>query len=496
MKYFVGIDLGTQSMKGILMSPEGVQITSAGASYIPDFPRPNWCEQDVYAWECALRDIIQKLMEKASVKPEEIGMIGFASQNGGVVPIGHDGKPLRKCILWLDRRAEPQCEYIGKHITEDEALHLIGSPVTSTLRAPKIMWLRDNEPQVYEKTKAFLEVGEYMVHFLTGELVSDYAHSAITALYDVENRKWSERMMDITGIEASKLCPIKAATDIAGNLTAKTAEFLGLTTATQAVVGSGDYNASAIGSGFVGTGKILNVMGTSEIIAGACDKPVYDDAKLLKTHLHVDPTLWQLEQAALISGACERWFLDNFARTSFDEMNAEAAKVSAGSEGLIFFPALGGANSPEVNGTARGFFFGMTMSHTLPYLTRALYEGCSYAFRDSIERLNALGMGNGEIIATGGGTRSAIWVQIKADLIGKPIKIVENSDTTALGAAIFAGVAQGNFSNLNEAVNRLIKYGREFEPNLALKAQYDEAYAFYRELYYHNKPMFEKYKKV
>lgn len=494
MKHFIGIDLGTQSMKGILMAPDGTQLAQASVSYIPDFPRPNWCEHDVTVWENALRDVVQSLIAASSVTPSEVGMIGFASQCGGVVPIGYDGVPLRKCILWLDRRSEPQCEKIKEHISVEDALHLVGSAITSTLRAPKIMWLRDNEPEVYQKTMAFLEVGEYMVYFLTGELVSDYAHTSITCLYDVANREFSPRMSKITGINPDKLCEVRAAADIAGNLKKNVAEFLGLTEATQVVVGSGDQHAGSIGSGLVGPGQILNIMGTSEIIAGASAAPVYDEANLLKTHLHVDPKYWQIEQGALISGACMRWYVDNLARMTYAEMNAEAAKVPAGSNGLLFLPALSGSNSPEVNGYARGIFFGLTMSHTLPFLTRAVYEGCAFAFRDNINRLISMNMGDGDIIATGGGTKSELWMQIKADVVGKEIKVIKNCEPTALGAAMLAGVAQKNFSSFQEAVDQLLEYGRSYTPNPAMKSVYDNMYGFYRNLYFTNKPLFEQYK--
>lgn len=493
MKHFIGIDLGTQSMKGILLNPSGKLVSSKTASYYPEFPKPNWCEHDVKDWEDALTKIIHGLLAESGVDKREIGMIGFASQCGGLVPIGYDGEALRKAILWLDHRAEPQCDEIRKSITDDECLHIIGSSVTSTLRAPKILWMRENEPDLYEKTMAFLEVGEYMVFYLTGRLASDYAHSSITALFDVGKKQWSEQMLKITGIDKAKLAPVMAAADIAGHLLPEIAGRLGLSEETQVVVGSGDQHAGSIGSGLVLPGQILNIMGTSEIVAGAFAKPVYDEEKLLKTHLHVDPNLWQIEQGSLVSGACVRWYVDNVARLSYEEMNSAAEKVTAGSDGLLFLPALSGSNSPRINGYARGIFFGLTMRHTLAHMTRAVYEGNSYAFRDNIERLNAMGMKDAKIIATGGGTRSPLWMQIKADMIGKEIQIVNNPEPTALGAAMLAGVAQKNFSSFGEAAEALLEYGRVYTPNPTLKGIYDDMYGFYRELYFGNEKLFEHY---
>lgn len=494
MKHFIGIDLGTQSMKGILLNPEGRLLSTKTASYYPDFPRANWCEHDAGAWEAALREIVPAMVAEAGIAPDDVGALGFASQCGGLVPVGRDGNPVRKAILWLDRRAEPQCDAIRSHISDDECLHLIGSSVTSTLRAPKILWMRENEPELYEKTAYFLEVGEYMVYRLTGALTSDYAHTSITALFDVGKKEWSPRMLDITGISTDTLGKVMAAADMAGTLLPDQAKALGLSERTAVVVGSGDQHAGSIGSGLVGPGQILNIMGTSEIVAGAFDHPVYDEAKLLKTHLHVDPALWQIEQGSLISGACVRWYVDNVARMGYDELNEGAAKIPAGSDGLVFFPALSGSNSPVINGYARGIFFGLTMSHTLPHMTRALYEGNSYAFRDNIERLKVLGMDDCRIIATGGGTRSPVWMQIKADLVGMPIQVVDNPEPTALGAAMLAGVALGNFKDFGQAANCLLKYGRVYEPDPSQKARYDEMYGLYRQLYFANEPVFDHYK--
>jgi len=494
MKHFIGIDLGTQSMKGILLAPDGRLLSTKTASYYPDFPRANWCEQDAAAWENALAEIVPAMVQEAGISPADVGALGFASQCGGLVPVGRDGRPVRKAILWLDRRAEPQCDAIRSQITDDECLHLIGSSMTSTLRAPKILWMRDNEPELYEKTAWFLEVGEYMVYHLTGALTSDFAHTSITALFDVGRKEWSQRMLDITGIDPDKLGKVMAAADVAGTLLPERAKALGLSEQTAVVVGSGDQHAGSIGSGLVGPGQILNIMGTSEIVAGAFDHPVYDEVKLLKTHLHVDPTLWQIEQGSLISGACVRWYVDNVARMGYDELNEAAAKVPAGSDGLVFFPALSGSNSPVINGYARGMFFGLTMSHTLPHMTRALYEGNSYAFRDNIERLVALGMTDCRVIATGGGTRSSLWMQIKADLIGMPIQVVDNPEPTALGAAMLAGVAMHNFKDFGEAASCLLRYGRTYEPDPSAKAQYDDMYGLYRQLYFTNEPVFNFYK--
>ena len=496
MKYFIGIDLGTQSTKGMLFDPQGKLVGEHSEQYLPDFPHPNWAEIDATIWVKALKNVIAGLMAENGVAGSNIGMISIATLCGNMLPIDKAGNPLRKCILWLDRRSEPQCERLNNQITEDEACKLIGTPITASLPALKMMWLKENEPEVFDKTVMFLEPGEYLAYYMTGEIKADYSNASVSGLYDVANREWSPKMCQLAGVTIEKLPQVQASVDIVGHLKADVAEYLGLTTATQVVTGAGDQHASSIGSGLVGTGDIFNIMGTSEIIASASDHVVYDDSRILKTHLHVDPKLWQIEQGALLTGASVRWFRDNVARVSFDDMNVLAEKAPVGSKGLIFLPALSGSTSPKTNDLARGIFFGLTMSHDFESITRSVFEGCAYGFRDSIESLNTMGMGTGEIIAGGGGINSAIWMQIKADMIGKVIKILKTSDSTPLGAGMIAGVAQKNFASLEEASEQLVKYGKVYEPNPKNKARYDELYAMYRDLYDASCPVFEHYKTI
>lgn len=496
MKYFIGLDLGTQSSKGMLFNPEGAKVAEANAQYLPDFPHPGWAEQDVNVWIEAIRNIIGKLLTENKVAKEDIGMLAFACQCGGMVPVDKDGNPLRKCILWLDKRAEDQCDRVRSEISDDESFKLIGSSVSASLRAMKIMWVREHEPEIYRRAAYFMEPGEFLVHYLTGERVGDYAHASITGLYDIAKREWSDKMSRITGIPLETMCPVHPADEVVGNLRSEAAMSIGLTSNTKIVVGTGDQFASTVGAGLVKAGNILNVMGTAEIIAVTADHVAYDPNKILRPHLHMDPKLWQIEQGGMISGAAVRWFKDNVARSSFDEMNELAAQSVPGSNGMLFFSALNGACAPVFNDSARGIFFGMTMSHTMADITRSVYEGLAYSFRDNIESIRQLGLDGGEVIAGGGGINSSVWMQIKSDVIGKPIKTLVTSDTTPLGAGMMAGVAQGNFANFEEAADKLVRYGVTYEPNLENKKIYDEMYGLYREMYFTNEPLFDYYKKL
>ncbi|MFI3170494.1 MAG: xylulokinase [Faecalibacterium sp.] len=495
MKYTIGIDLGTQSSKGVLVSPTGEIVTQATVQYLPDYPQPNWAEQDTQVWVNAFKEIVRELMFKSAVPASEIGTIGFASQCGSMVPVDEHCEALDKCIIWLDRRSEEQCPAIRAKIPNSEACELVGAPISSGLRAPKIMWLRENKPEIYEKATAFLECGEFMVYHLTGAIVSDYSHASITGLYDVAKREWSQKMLDYTGIPIEKLPPIRPAAEIAGTIRHSIANEWGLSLDTKFVVGVGDQFGAAIGSGLVAPGDILNIMGTAEVIASISDHAVCDKSLVLRGHLHADPRYWQIEQGALISGAAVRWFRDNVSRVSFDDMNALAEQSPAGANGLVFFSGMSGATSPQPNDMARGIFFGMTLGTKLGDLTRAVYEGCACGFRDSIDALQAIGLGSGDIIAAGGGINSKIWMQIKADMSGKRIRTLAESDSTPVGAAMLACVAEGNFRDFAQCAEKMVSYGAEYEPNLANKAIYDDIYGFYRNLYYTSEPLFEHYRR-
>lgn len=494
MKYFIGLDLGTQSSKGMLFDPEGRVVSEATAQYLPDFPRPGWAEQDVSVWVEALRGIIERLKKSRGLQAEDIGMIAFASQCGGCVPVDGAGTPLRKCILWLDKRAEDQCDRVREKISDDEAFELIGCSVSAAVMAIKIMWIREHEPEIFRKAVSFLEPGEYLVKYLTGETVCDYAHASITGLYDIAKREWSRKMEEITGVPLNTMCPIRPAVEVAGTVSASVAAAMGLSKKTRVVVGTGDQHASTIGAGLIDAGNILNIMGTAEIVAVTSDHVCYDRNRILRPHLHVDPRLWQIEQGNMISGAAVRWYRDNVARVSYNEMNALAEKSPVGSRGLFFFPGLNGSSAPRFNGYARGIFFGMTLSHTLEDMTRAVYEGCAYGFRDNIESIRQMGLDGGEIVAGGGGTNSPVWMQLKSDLIGKPIRTLKTSDTTPLGAGMLAGVAQGNYGSFRQAADLLVEYGRTYEPNLNNQALYEDQYGFYRELFFTCEPLFQYYR--
>lgn len=483
MSYVIGCDVGSQSLKGVLYDPDGRYVAEAARQYDMLFPHPGWAEQDATDWLVAIREVIGELLARTGVAPSEIGCLGLASQVDGLVPVGPTGEPLRPAIIWMDRRAEDETAALGRVMAADEVFAVTGLNLDSSHVAPKILWLRATEPDVFDRAVRLLLPGSFIVHHLTGEAVVDYSNASSSMLYDVRAKAWAPRMLEVTGLDAGLLGRIGAADEVAGTMTAAAAAELGLTTATKVVLGCGDEHGACLGAGLVRPGLICDITGTAEPVAVAAERPVFDDTGLVETHAHADRRLWLIENPGFVSGGSVRWFADNIARASYEDMTPGADAIPPGSDGLLFIPALSGAMTPTWNGAARGVFFGISMMHGQHHFTRALFEGCTFGFRDIVERFDALGIDCPEVRVVGGGARSRLWLQMKADATGRVLRTLRNPEATATGAAMLAGVAEGTFASLDEAAERVVDLADTFEPRLQHRAAYDHAYGSYRKLY-------------
>ncbi len=491
MAYVVGIDLGSQSMKGVLLDSNGSLKAEASSSYDISFPEPGWAEQNPRVWFKALKEIIPNLLRISGIRAADIGTIGFASQVDGVVAIDQYGEPLRPAILWMDRRSEDSCKLIRKSISPVDVMELTGLNIDSYHVAPKILWIRDHEPMIFSKTKAFLLPGSYMVYLLTGERVLDYSNASSTMLYDIRTKNWSNQMLGITGLEASQLGHIQSAEQVAGHLTVKAAKQLGLSPYTRVITGCGDEHAACLGAGLIIPGILCDIVGTAEAVAIASDRPIIDPTGLVETHAHADKRWWLIENPGFVSGGSLRWFSDVIARESYAEMSLSAEKVPPGSDGLIFLPCLSGSMTPKWNANAKGTFYGLTMKHSVAHMTRSVFEGCTYGFRDIIQRFHELSIDCQDIRLVGGGAKSQLWCQIKADATGYAIKTIKETEAAAIGAAMLAGVAEGTFISLDEAVEKLVKFDKVYTPDHRLKSVYDESYGLYRDLFTVLEPLYE-----
>ncbi len=484
--YAIGCDLGSQSLKGTLLDPAGRVMAQASAAYDVQYPHPGWAQQNALDWRAALGSVIRQLLRDAAVRPAAVATLGLAAQVDSLVAVDAEAEPLQPAIIWLDRRAADQTQAIRESLDPDEIRRITGLNTDASHVAPKILWLREHAPNVYGRTAALLLPGSSLVAWMTGERVTDHANASSTLLYDITTGDWSPRMLDATGIDVRMLGTIAAAAEVVGPLRRPAAEALGLTIATRVVTGTGDEHGACLGAGGIRPGVVVDIAGTAEPVCVAATSAIIDHTGLVETHGHADPRVWLVENPGFVSGGSVSWFREAIGGgASPTELDLEASTgTTPGSDGVTFLPTLSGATTPRWNDRARGVYSGLSLNHGRAHLFRALLEGCTFAVRDIVDRLDALGLAGEEIRVVGGGARSRLWLQMKADVMGRPVRVLATTEATALGAAMLAGVGAGIFRDIDEAVDRLTTLEPAvFEPDPANHAAYDEAYGRYRRLF-------------
>jgi xylulokinase len=493
MDYVIGCDVGSQGTKAILLSTTGIFAGEAYEGYSIDYPRPLWAEQPVERWLEALTLAVRRLLSESGVSAKNIRALSLATQVDGVIPIDSTGGPLHPAIIWMDRRASAQCERVRQGLDEEKIFQLTGLNLDATHVAPKIRWLADEQPRIYEQAAYFLLPGSYMAYALTGELGVDYSNASSTLLLDVYTKTWSQTMAEAFGIDLNRLAPLGAAAAPLGKLRPNLAESLGLSEETLVMIGCGDEHAACLGAGVAQPGIVGDIAGTAEPVCAASPEPAFDPTRLVETHCHADPDLWLLENPGFVSGGNLRWFRDQFAKGEmYAALDTEAATVPPGAEALTFLPSLMGAMAPTWNESARGTFAGFTLAHTRGHFFRALLEGSAYAVRDITTQMQAAGIELRELRAVGGGAKSRLWNQIKADVTGLQVNVPEITETTALGAAFLGLVGTGAYATLSEASEHIVKIRECIDPNPAAQLAYMEPYERYRQTYFTLLPMFEE----
>jgi xylulokinase len=481
--YVIGCDIGSQSAKAVLMSPDGALLRSTNAPYAMLHPQSGWAEQDPAVYREGLASCIRELLAQSGVRPAEVTHLGLSSQVDGVVALGADLRPLRNAIIWLDRRATKQVQRLGEAMSADDIFRRTGLNLDASHTAPKMMWLADNEPEVYRESASMPSVGGYALAWLTGRSIQDHANASSTLLYDVVARDWSDELIDAAQLDRAKLPEIGRATDVAGTLTAEAAEALGLTTDCQVVVSTGDDHASCLGAGGVRPGLVIDIVGTAEPVGVASATPVFDETRLVETHAHAVDGQYLIENPGFVSGGNTLWFAKNVLHVGQQEFFDLANASEPGARGVRFIPALTGSMAPRWNDAMRGSFAGLSMNHDDSDLARAIVEANSFAFRDIYDRLSALGIAD-SVRVVGGGARSSLWLTIKATLCGTPITRVTTEETSAAGGALLAAVAAGTFPDLERAVDAVVEvHPVTVDPDEVNADAYEAAYRDYRALF-------------
>jgi xylulokinase len=480
----IGIDVGSQSIKGVLLDGDGVERASASHALTMTHARGGWAEQEPRHFEEGVAAAIASLLSSSGSARTDVGVLSLACQVDGVVPMSRSGEALGPAIIWLDRRADAQANTMADTVGRDQLFEITGLVPDASHSGPKILWLRDNDPETFANASAFPPVAGYLLHRLTNRLALDHANASSSMLYDLRARQWSAELLEAVHLREDQLGRILDAGEVAGTLSPRAAEAMGLATTCAVMVGTGDEHAASIGAGAITKGVITDVTGTAEPVTVPSAKLVLDYEMLVETHAHALSGFYLIENPGFVSGGSTKWLADSVLGVSQAAIFELAAAAPPGSDGVLFIPALSGSMTPTWNSQMRGAFAGLALSHTSHTLARAVLEGCAFALRDVVDRFATLGLGRDDIRVVGGGAASDTWMQIKADVTGRRVHRVLVREATALGAALLACVAVGTFANLADAVSQTVSLADEpFVPDPATRSRYDEAYQHYRDLY-------------
>lgn len=478
--FFLSLDAGTSSIKAALFDSKGHEIATHAEEYQLERHRTDWVElePEVY-WQGALA-AIGAVLKASGVNPADIPVLGITSQGETLIILDEKGRPLRKAIVWLDNRASREAAQIADRFDLDTTYRTTGQhEIVPCWTACKILWIKNNEPQVFARAARFLMVQDYLVYRLTGRFATDHALNPSTLYYDLTKGEWWRSMLDYLGISASQLPELVFSGTTVGNVQAD----VGLSSATRVITAPIDQVAGAVGAGNLGPGWVTETTGSALAICATCSTPRFDPLKRIGLYRHAAPDSYVLLPWVPAGGLPLRWFRDTFgAGSSFRELDSEAAEVPPGAEGLLLLPHLNGAWSPDVNPAARGVFYGITPAHRRAHFTRAILEGAAFMLRDQIDLLDDLGVPIEQIRSLGGGAHSPLWLQIKADVMGREVATVDAKEVTALGVAILAATGAGLYSSIPEAVANMVRVNRRFYPDAEKTAAYSRTIKTYRQL--------------
>jgi xylulokinase len=490
---FLGLDVGTSSTKVILIDVSGKVLAADAPEYPFVTPRPLWAEADPEDWWKATIAGIKSVLAKAGKTGSDVAGIGLSGQMHGLVMLDKEGKVLRPCIMWNDQRTAAECAEITQTIGRDKVLAITGNPVLPGFTAPKIVWVRKNEPQVYAKCAKVLLPKDYIRYRLSGTFATEVSDASGMSLLDVPNRKWSPEMLQGCGIPASWVADVTESTEISSKLSSEAAKLTDLVAGTPIAGGGGDQAAQAVGCGIVEEGLISATFGTSGVVFAHSKKYRGEPDGRLHAFCAAVPGEWHLMGVMLSAAGSLQWFRDALgdeektkAKASgkhvygiFDEM---AGTVAPGCDGLLFLPYLSGERTPYPDPYARGAFIGLTIRHNKSAMVRSVMEGITYGMRDSVELMRGLGIRSKTIIASGGGARSGLWRQMMADVFETPIALVNATEGAAYGAALLAMVGTEAYPDVRTAAKKCIETTVSAKPGKDAKV-YAKYYPRYRALY-------------
>lgn len=495
MNVYLGIDIGTSGTKTLAVNPRGKILAQATATYPCYHPKPLWSEQDPEDWWQATVKTVRAAVKKAKLKAADVRAIGLSGQMHGSVFLDRQNRVVRRALLWNDQRTAAECEEIERRAGgRKQLIKMVANPALTGFTAPKILWLRNNEPKNFAKVAKVLLPKDEIRRRLTGEFATEVSDASGMLLLDVVKRKWSKPLLSKLELDLDWFAKCHESEEVTGTLTREAAKSLGLSTDCVVVGGAGDCAAGAVGNGIVREGVLSTSIGTSGVVFVHCETPEVDPLGRLHTFCHAVHGKWHMMGVTLAAGGSLQWFRNALCQGDvgmakrqkidiYDMLTSEAALTPAGAEGLFFLPYLAGERTPHADPLARGAFVGLTLKHTRGHMVRAVLEGVTYSLRDCLAIIEEQGVKVRQIRASGGGAKSKFWRQMQADVLGKTVVSMAADEGPAYGVALLAAVGAGEFKNVEEACAATVKTTGETKSNAAARKGYDKAFPLYQQLY-------------
>lgn len=501
-KYWLGIDIGTGGSRALLVDASGEVVAGVTAPHEEmRMERPLWAEQRPENWWEASQLAVREALAVVGAKGDQVAGVGLSGQMHGLTLLDADDNVIRPALIWCDQRSQPQVDWINQTAGEDFVLEQTANPALTGFTAPKLLWVRDNDPASYERVRLLLLPKDYVRFMLTGEYAGDVTDASGVGLYDVMQRRWALPLVEKLGIDASILPPVLESSEVAGSITPQAAELTGLAVGTPVVAGAGDQAASAVGNGIVEPGLVSCTIGTSGVVFAHMEEAAYDPDGRAHTFCHAVPGKWHVMGVTQGAGLSLQWFRNHLGQDAvaqaaqqggdaYEILMSEAAHAPAGSEGLYWLPYLMGERTPHLDSQARGGWIGMTASHKRSHLIRSLIEGVSYSLKDCLDIVESLGVSVEAVRASGGGARSPFWRSILGGVFDRPISTLQTQEGSAYGAALLGMVGAGQFSSVEEACRATIRERERISPDEQLAAVYGPGHKLYQSLYPALKPVF------
>ena len=498
MEYLIGIDIGTTGARTGIFNTTGQAVTSAFYPYETRHPKLRWAEQSPHEWWQATASSLKAVIASSGISPRDVKGIGISGQMHGLVLLDKNHTVLRPCIIWSDQRTDEQCRWIMEKVGKDKLIALACNPALPGFTAPKLLWVRENEPQLYDRISTLLLPKDYIRFCLSGELMTEVSDAAGSLFFDVTNRSWSPEILKALHIPQEWMPPCVESIHICGQITKEAAEATNLKKGIPVVAGGADNACAAIGTGIVTEGLASSSIGTSGVVFAHSDSVRCDSLHRIHTFNHSVPFKWYLMGVMQAAGLSLQWLRDNFFareketedrahRDVYELMSEEAAQAPPGCHGLIFLPYLQGERTPHLDPYAKGVLFGIMPHHTRAHIIRSIMEGVAYGLRDSLDIIEEQQLKIIQVRLIGGGARSKLWRQIQADVFGREVVTTQVEHAAAFGAALLAGVGARVYNSCEQACSNTIAIKEQIQPVLQNVRRYHEYHQIYRNLYHNLK---------